>query len=567
MELVQSRGEWVARQRGEIQSNGTLKVWPDKSAVDNDNPKTRDLTRTLGALRPRKHPRSLTERLRTTESVHVYDNLGELVRNGSFEGSGNGSLDGWSGGQVKNYSNISRLSRQPTQEDGYAAVFNGTTISQDVPAIIHDAGPKSALKIDFDFVQNENSTPNLLWAETRIALDNTWYIQGRNPDIPNKVKSAKDGTLALGSTLNGNNGTLLIPSGTTLPVFEFIGNATHSRVTLTEPAYAGDDALQCQIPRDIPAGSYLIYWVWSDTQTSHTYNGSTTNYWGLHVESKDYPGSIDGTTLKPQKIQVPMHAPDGTNLAGRDLSFAIETDTDAKGFLDHVSAQLVINDEPVEQTSYTALDDQSGRNIEITQLLGDGPRFGHPRRLQLSGVDLTQDWKVGPYAAGDARSGQLIEEITAEAAMRQQRDTLQRRTHTVELRGSEELWPQDVFTINGDLYTVTYMQRSFGTGGDRVRVELTRLKDAGTSGLERTFQMESGTAGSAGGTTGGRGGSGGGGSVSAAWSDIIDKPTGFLVRDGDSDGFSDTLPATKAQIESWMRTLTGRSNRSDTRGQ
>jgi len=47
MELFQSRGEWRIRQRHRIQPDGTIKVWENQSAVTNDNPTTRDLSRAL----------------------------------------------------------------------------------------------------------------------------------------------------------------------------------------------------------------------------------------------------------------------------------------------------------------------------------------------------------------------------------------------------------------------------------------------------------------------------------------------------------------------------------------
>jgi hypothetical protein len=549
MELFQTRGEWRIRQRCRIRSDGTVNVWTDKDAVDNNNRSTRDLNRDLGNIGLADRPRSLVQRLRETQSVHTYDDLGELVRNGSFEGQGSGSLDGWTGNAtVKNYDNT-LLGGSATQEDTYVATFKGDKISQDVPAILHDAGPRSALGLEWDFVQSENSTPNQVWAETRIALDATWYVQARQLTVASDTDAASDGVIPLSSSLSGFEDTILIPQGAELPVHEFEGNPASTRITLTEPARAGDDTLQASIPVDLPSGAYIVYWFWSDTQQSETdSNGNTFSYWGLYFETTEYPGAIDGTTLHRQSLQVPMNAPDGTDLSGKDISFTVEMRTGARGWLDHVSAQLTIRGDPIDRTSYTALDDQSGREIRIKQLLGDGPTYEHPRALQLSGVEVTGDWKIGNYVYQEYPSGELLEQVTAEAAMRQQRDTLQRRTHTVLLK-DQEVWPQDVFTIGGDQYTVSYLQRTFSMGAEDAEVELTRLKDAGISNLERTYQMDSegnATPGSTGGTPARGGGAGGDGPTIVS----LDASGGDVTEDLPGAGASDSAVAVRTDSTS-----------------
>ena len=567
MELFQSRGEWRMRQRHRIQSNGTISVWPDKDAVDNNNRTTRDLNRTLGSLIPRERPRGFVQRLRETQSVHTYDQLGDLIKNGIFEDEG---LSGWetfdADVEVQTYAD-SKVNKTGTQENNQLLRVPFTDpqandqpydldVRQDVPAILHDAGPRSALRFQFDLAALNSP-------ETRIALSgpsgSRFYVQTRSAEVSEEAKAAEDGRLVLSNTLDGNDGTLLIPKGTRLYFHKPDGSRPQDyskEITLSEPAYAGDKVLKGSISQTIESGAKVYYWVWSDQEQ---------DYLGL----VEYPNQLTTRDeIIPQRLQLPVHTPQGTNLAGGGLSigWVISGPQAGDGDLnvDNVSAQLTIAGEPVDQTSYTATDTgQSGREIQITQLLGDGPTAEHPRALQLPGVEVTRDWKIGPYVYQEYPSGKLLEQVTAEAAMRQQRDTLQRRTHEVHLR-NEEVWPQDVFTIGSDLYTVISLERTFGSP-DVAKVQLVRLKNAGTSGLKRTYKMESAEGGGVGGTTAGAGNGGRGGNSETTWGQVKDKPDNLFARNGGNDGFTSTLPSTRQQVQEWIRTVKARSSARDTR--
>lgn len=514
LELFQSRGEWQIRQRHRIQSDGTIKMWPDQSAVTNDNPETRDLNRTLGALRPRKRPRGLVRRLRTMESVHSYADLGELVKNGSFENS----LDGWTeegGTNSRLKYDDSSLGIGSTQEDTwlvrmeYAFTQNEDqpkiAYSQQVPALIHDAGPRGGYRFQWREAREGG------YAKLNPIVGGTYQLTTDHVGVTSTAQAAdsENGELFV-DPIPGTGNRIVIPKGARLNVYD--SPDIISTITLAEPARAGDEVLYGSITKDVSTTAAEVeFYKWSSSAS------------GGVSGPKKIPAENNGGPFDRQEIIVPQHTPTGDSVAD-DMVIEIGTedpmDGDPKVWIDHVSAQLTVEGSPVEKTSYTALDDQSGEDVEITQLLGDGPTSDHPRGLQLSGVDVTQDWQEGPYSSGDSRSGKLLEQLTAEHAMRQQRDTLQRRTHGVELR-NEEVWPQDVFTIDGDLYTVSFLTRTFGTDGDVARVELTRLKDAGTSGLERTFQMEAG----GGAATGGGTSSTSGASGSVSWANVADKPS------------------------------------------
>ena len=563
MELFQSRGEWRIRQRHRIQGDGTINVWPDKDAVDNNDRTTRDLNRTLGSLIPRERPRGFVQRLRETQSVHTYDQLGDLIKNGIFEDEG---LSGWktfdADVEVQTYAD-SKVNKTGTQENNQLLRVPFTDpqandqpydldVRQDVPAILHDAGPRSALRFQFDLAALNSP-------ETRIALSgpsgSRFYLQTRSAEVSEEAKPAEDGRLVLSNTLDGNDGTLLIPRGTRLYFHKPDGSRPQDyskEITLSEPAYAGDEVLKGSISQRIEAGAEVYYWVWSDEEIVLN-EGQTDEqrYWGL----REYPNQLTTRDeIIPQRLQLPVHTPQGTNLAGGELSigWVISGPQAGDGDLnvDNVSAQLTIAGEPVGQTSYTAADTgQSGREIQITHLLGDGPTAEHPRALQLPGVEVTRDWKIGPYVYQEYPSGKLLEQVTAESAMRQQRDTLQRRTHDVVLR-NEEVWPEDVFTIDGDLYTVISLERTFGSP-DVANVQLVGLKDSGTSGLKRTYKMESAEGGGVEGTTeGGGNGGGSGGNSETTWGLVRDKPSNLLARNGDEDDFPDTIAPAPQDIAS-----------------
>ena len=582
MELFQSRGEWRIRQRHRIQGDGTINVWPDKDAVDNNDRFTRDLNRELGALKPREKPRSLVRRLRETKSVYTYDDLGELVSNPSFEDP----LSTWSTeGDVSRlqYSNTAdpddypSFSEEQTQEDTRVIEMDGgnvplspndseegSLIEQEVPALLHDAGPRAALQVSWDVTDTVNS---LATTETRIQLGD-YYVQARRLTVGEDAAPADDGTLKLQGEVPGQDDVIIAPVDSTLRTGDGSGGG-EGEVTLTQPARAGDTRLRGKITSEVKEGDYVLLFVWSDTMTS-SFSG-TREHFGLLNATLDYPTKLDSETLfNPQRLTMPLHTPDGTDLLGKELKFAVWSNDDSDSsatfhtYLDHVSIQQTIEGKPIDQTSYTLLDEQTGREIQITQLLGDGPTAEHPCALQLPGVEVTRDWKIGPYVYQEYPSGKLLEQVTAEAAMRQQRDTLQRRTHEVHLR-NEEVWPQDVFTIDGDLYTVISLERTFGSP-DVANVQLVRLKDSGTSGLKRTYKMESAGGGGVEGTTGGGGNGGGsGGSSETTWGLVQDKPSNLLARNGDDDGFTSTLPSTRQQLQEWIRTVKAPSSACDTR--
>ncbi len=566
MELFQNaRGKWVMRQRHRIQSDGTIKMWDSLSDITNNNPTTKDLNNNLSVKLKDNKPRSGIRRLREVKSQYDYSNIGELVENSSFEQP----LNRWkTSGEVqrKTYDNSSTNEAQ-TQEDQYLIVMDdgsvtdlngdeGSEITQKVPSVFHNSGPRGNLEINFE-IYDEINTVGV--TEVKIRFGDNYYLQHRKANVAANTDPADDGALPLQNPIPGTGDKIIIPKGAELRTHTVDSNPNKSSITLSRPARAGDETLYGEIASEIKQGDYVLYFVWSDT-TQTTLSG-TVEHWGLKHDELHYPTILENeSSFHSQNIRIPLHTPDGEvgNLAKKDLHFTVWSDNDKdssatfRTFLDNVSVKNLIGDEEVSSTKYIAFDDQSGRGLEISNLIGSGPTKDHPKEIKVSGVGITTDWKNGTYSSGASPSGKGLEELTAKTLMRQQRDSLERRTHRVELRDGADVSPEDVFKVDGKLYTVSYLRRRFrGQKGDRAVVELSRLKDSGTAGLERAFyEMESGDS-SSGGSGGSGFGGGGGGSSSLlveGWEEIQNKPNDLFARTGDNDEYTSTIGLQKSDI-------------------
>ena len=326
-----------------------------------------------------------------------------------------------------------------------------------------------------------DTVDSLATTETRIQLGN-YYVQAKRVDVAQDAAPAEDGVIELSGGISGTVGTVIAPTGATLRTGDGSGGNEGS-ITLTEPYRVGDLRVHGQIPSQVNQGDYVLFFVWSDTLTS-SFSG-TREYFGLLNATLDYPTKLTSQSFfNPQQLTIPPHTPSGVDLVDKQLKFGVWSSNDSDSsatfhsYIDHISIKQTVDGDPIDQTSFSILADQSGREIEIEQFIGDGPTGSHPHGLKLAGVDVTQDWQIGPYESGGSPSGTLIEEVTAEAAMRQQRDTATRWSRDLELRGVEDIWPHYVYEIDGDLYTITYLQRTWKQAGGEARVELTERNDA-----------------------------------------------------------------------------------------
>jgi hypothetical protein len=536
LRLFQAGGEWHVRQRDQIADGTLLKRYrmPTGSLLFNSST-TADITATLPEADAAERPVSGVQRLRSVESCYVYDGLRDLLDNPSFESS-DGSLDGWSGSAtILDYDNT-RVNRNSTQENTYVAKLihdstglGGDRITQEIGALLADGGPRSAMRVEFDVSQPTNNEGNpTLFVDIGFG---SYYIQYDVVEVNGQTDEADDGIIPLANPVPGSTGTIVIPEGGTL-----VGPGK-SIVTLTEPARAGDVELHADIPQDFSDGTFLGYYYWSNQTQSYDP--------GNNYPNQDYDGllgdelqGIEGP-MQTQEIVVPLHTRSGTDLFGKKLSFSVETQL-IDALIDKVSVEFLIDEEQIQQTCHIALEDQYGAERELTHRIGSGPSKTHPRRIHGDSTDLLTDWNPDPYNSGESPSGKGLEQLLAEQWMRQRRQSLDRRTYDLQIRG-EDVGPQYVYQEDGGIYTFEYLQRQWSTQGDTARVELVEKRDDGITGIEQSDKMEQDSA-----STGGSGSTTYVGSKTTEgaqdWDGLATKPDSLLIDPTATSDYAETQP-------------------------
>ncbi|MCS3827448.1 hypothetical protein GGP85_002918 [Salinibacter ruber] len=551
--LMLSSGEWRLRQRDQIVDGTSLKTWtmPTGEGFFGSS-STSDVTTSLPAAARTEKPRSRASRLQRLKSAYSYDDLGQFVVNEGFEEPLSTGWTVFGTANRKKYVNSSIFSGGSQyflnmgngsfeQPDGQ----KGSFVKQNVPARFYDAGPGSALEVKWDLLIS-NSGAGYGNAETRIGLGD-YNAQARRIQIKTDVEPGKDATIPLKSPLPGADGTVIIPEGMQVRTGDSSSDVNENSITLTEPGRAGDESLTADVDvgSTIKAGDFVLFFVWSDTTTTG-FQG-TREYYGLLNDVLDYPSKINShNTLNPQTLLMPLHTPQGISLVDEDLSIAFWCDDSSDSsidwnlIVDNISVQLLVGGDAIEETRYIANSGKYGREQTLNHRIGDGPTTKHPRGIfDASGQQIFTDWG---YEAGQGETGKLLEQLLVEQWMRQQRDTLDRRTYQCELRGSDSLKPHHVVGFDSKTYTVSFLERQYGTSDDSARVEMTEKVDAGIAGLKRAYSMESESTSS--------GGGGGSSTVintgnqtiegAADWNALAGKPSGLFAQNGDSDGFAET---------------------------
>jgi len=520
--LMLSGGEWRLRQRDQIEDGTSLKTWtmPTGSGFFGSST-TSDVTTDLPTLDRTEKPRSRASRLQRLKSSYSYDDLGQLVVNEGFEEPLSTGWTVFGTANRKKYVNSSIIS---TDSQYFLNMGNGSFklpdgeegsfVTQDVPARLYDAGPGSALEVKWDILV-DNDGAGVGNAETRIQLGD-YYVQARRIQIKTDVEPSQDATIQLQSPLPGVEGTVIIPEGMTVRTGDPSSDENENSITLTEPGRAGDESLAADVDvgSTIKAGDFALFFVWSDTTT--TALQGTLEYWGLIHDLLDYPTKLDShNSFNPQTLRMPLHTPQGVDLVDEDLSVAFwcgdssNSSIDWNVVVDNISVQLLVGGEAIEETRYIVDSGNYGREQTLNHRIGDGPTAKHPRGIfDASGQEIFGDWG---YETGQGETGKLLEQLLVEQWMRQQRDTLDRRTYKCALEASDSLKPHHVLNFNSTTYTVSYLERQYGIPDDSARVELTEKVDSGVSGLTRAFSMESetGSDGSGGPTIINSGGGGG----------------------------------------------------------
>lgn len=542
--LMLSGGEWRLRQRGQIGDGTSLKQWtmPTGQHVFGYS-YTEDVTTDLPAVARTEKPRSRASRLQTLTSRYTYQDLGELVADGSFEDGFGAWTEVDSNATRVDYTD-SPLATNSTQEDSFAVEMDYAFeteeeqprihLRQELNAALQVAGPRGSYQLQYDE-----------WVETGTSVINAtvggqYELATERVAVASDAQAADDGTLIV-DPIPGSPDTVVIPAGAVMPIDAPAPEDEVGYITLSEPAFGGDERLQGDISRNVKSGWKLKVYKWAPSTSG--------------------PSGVKGPRILPageyqsavQTIIVPQRTPQGDSVVG-SMTVELGTRDTANGnptvWVDHLSVQVAVQGEPIEETSYQLADSDYGRDKTLTHRIGDGPTKGHPRGLlEQYNTAVFRHWAAGP---GQGKTGKLLEQLLVEQWMRQQRDTLDRRTYECELRGSDSLKAHHVVGFDSKTYTVSYLERSYGTPGDAGRVELTELKDAGLAGLERTYSMNSSGSPGGGGGSGGGGGFGGSGSPgggTGTWAQVTGKPTGLYAENGATDGFAETIALTSDAID------------------
>jgi len=505
LQLFQAGGAWHLRQRDQIEDGTSLKRWKMPTGeVDFDPATVDDVTATLPASRRTREPVSGVQRLRALKSVHSYDNLGNLIENPSFEDG----LSAWKtlnpdnisttfGAETPKYDDIDQLVTASTQDDKYLLRIlpnannndEQVTVYQTADAVVEDPGPLGAYRFQMDL-----AAPNLPGLQLYVEDGSTtYYAEHDVVDLRDDALAAEEGGKLYIKSLPGEEGRIIIPEGARLPIVDTTDTDPNreGEITLSEPARGGDTILRGKISANVTKASHVTYWYWTKTESQ-----IGTPSWAL-------TGSTIGSdSLVPQQFDLPRHTPTGEAVVGPPgVSVQPLNGFDGIG-LDHVSVEITIDGEPIEETRFIALDDQYGREQSLQHRIGDGPTAFHPRRIFRGADDLLDNWKPGPYSSNEVASGKGLEQVLAEQWMRQLRGSLDRRTYDLEIRG-ETVAPTRVYAEDGTDYTVTFLQRTYSVQGDTARIELTEKADFGLSDLRQAFSMSSdaATGGGSGGTT------------------------------------------------------------------
>jgi hypothetical protein len=549
MQLMLSGGEWKLRQRDQVGDGTSLRQWTmGTSGSVFGSVYTADVTTGLPAVARTEKPRSRASRLRTLESRYSYEGLGELIQTGSFEKADtNGNPLNWSLNtfdsnhfiQRKQYDNNSDLPDGVQGDEWYMALTDGVDNLKDDPFIgqeldtVIDAAPEQVIDLTWDMAvgsvkDNNNEDPTGVAFRFRIGgfID----CEADYLNVRQAANNADDGTIyieELQPTAGAKDGTLVIPEGSKLPIWDTVPGTPTSEsptrtgfINLTEPARVGDSKLEGSLSEEVPKGHKITYYYWEDF---------STRVFGK-TQVPQYPDVA--SALVSQQVRMPLVQPDGTRVHGKPtIEFYVFWQEGAlnTAIFDHVSLKTQLS-----ESRYILTDDQFGREETISHRIGDGPTPGHPRGVFDNGNDaLFENWGKEPNAG---LTGKIVEQLLAEQWMRQQRETIDRRTYECELRGNDSLKPHHVVNFDSKTYTVSYLEREYGTNNDSARVELTQLKDSGVSGLDRTFKMEGDQPVGGGGSIAGGAGGGIGG---AAGIEVIELDAG-------TSNVTETLPAPSA---------------------
>jgi hypothetical protein len=392
LHLFQSGGKWHIRQRHRIQPDGTIKRW-EWDGTSMSSPSVDDITTGFPAAQRTERPRSRVQQMRDVQSVYSYNNLGNLIANPGFE-EGLGSWETIepveNATQSEVYTELydnTPLDQPSTQENSYAVtverqvsnpdggdpnVAPPATLIQDVAATIYDQGPRAGLTVSWDEAHSITSTA----AEITIGLGG-YYLQRRTVKVIKDALQGETGSLFVDPVEDGASTPVVIPEGAVCIIRDGTGvdAGVVGSIELAEAVKPGADKLNGNVSSDVSEGDRLQYYVWASQETT------------IHEPRRINQQNV----LVPQELTVPLRTLSSVVVEGEPyIEYTIAPDdppTTADKYvrLDNFSMAVSLNGEPIERTSYIAVDDQYGRELTLQHRTGDGPTAGHERGLVLPG--------------------------------------------------------------------------------------------------------------------------------------------------------------------------------------
>jgi len=544
--LRQSGFRWVVRQRSGAQETGDVVYQrevenPDYAPIRSSPINRRDVS---GWKFERHARRSFLQRATQSRSTYEFERegLSKLVSNGSFEEE----VQDWellpsehSDVFRKRYSDQDGAPSEAQEQKWFVFIDYGdkdnyeAQLRQSALSVIY-GGAAQELNVDISAGTSVADTDGS-HLFTRVSVGGFFLDHSAVELRERAVRSeGDDGKLYIEPIPGSKTGAVLVPAGTTLnirtdanrasiPDNPPVSNNRASTITLAKPLRVGDSVVVGRIS-DSAGGDYyyLAYPHWSKS-------AAKTRLGGTHNDFQ-FTSALSRTAS--------LQTPDGTRVVGEvSVEVGKYEGTDSfEAYVDDVAISVTEQGEPVNQVTTLAFLAR-GNATESAVTVGDGPTAEANSRIRAQDADgtwhnLTSGWGVG----GGTLS---LSELRARESLRQRREQVEVRTVTFQLRDGQDIHSHEIIEWDGALWDIGYMRRQAGGRNiGRVTVELRKLEDFGTSGIEYQYAQasEPTSPGTVNVIAGGTNDSGTGGSGTLDWSNVVDKPSltnTFEGRSGD----------------------------------
>jgi len=242
-------------------------------------------------------------------------------------------------------------------------------------------------------------------------------------------------------------------------------NQLLSRVTLSERAEKGDEALVGKLEKEVPSDAYVYY-------------VEPTTTAGVSISAQKFVAQDNRERWGKRRIYVPYQTPSGDRVSKNlfQLELGIFMFTSGQGTIrwlfDDVRLQPVKGGQPLNETISEASAGEIGRAEELSQRFGSGPgrnsisRIKNGFRWGIGGPNPTDNWPIS-----ELRARQRLRYF------RKQNDAFE--VSVLVEKKSPQIVGHEIVKLNGDLHRVMAAQSQPSEG--RIQLSLLQHKDYGTS--------------------------------------------------------------------------------------